>query len=81
MPRRIPTSSRFMAESQCGKLAPSPQGIPMQIIQDDMSKEVKFNRNVYISRLTVLGAEKSDGPTNNCKAENAGGKNSGATAL
>ncbi|XP_059224261.1 uncharacterized protein LOC106091462 [Stomoxys calcitrans] len=52
------------------------QRVFIQIIQDDQSKEKEFGRNVYISRLTILGAEKSDEGTYTCIAENAGGKDS-----
>ncbi|XP_073830640.1 kekkon 4 [Musca autumnalis] len=50
------------------------QRIFIQIIEDDQSKEKEFGRNVYISRLTILGAEKSDEGIYTCIAENAGGK-------
>ncbi|XP_075156654.1 kekkon 4 [Haematobia irritans] len=52
------------------------QRVFIHIIQDDQSKEKEFGRNVYISRLTILGAEKSDEGIYTCIAENAGGKDS-----
>ncbi|XP_061388845.1 uncharacterized protein LOC133323961, partial [Musca vetustissima] len=52
------------------------QRIFIQIIEDDQSKEKEFGRNVYISRLTILGADKTDEGTYTCIAENAGGKDS-----
>lgn len=55
---------------------PQQQRIFIQIIEDDQSKEKEFGRNVYISRLTILGADKTDEGTYTCIAENAGGKDS-----
>lgn len=72
----------YRSSSSGGQSAQSPQQqqqqqrIYIQIVQDDQSKEKEFGRNVYISRLTILGAEKSDEGTYTCIAENAGGKDS-----
>lgn len=73
--------SKSMYKTGTSQLAPPPQQqlqqrIHIQIIQDDMTKEKEFGRNVYISRLTITGAEKSDEGTYTCIAENAGGKDS-----
>ncbi|KAM7348511.1 kekkon 4 isoform 1-T11 [Cochliomyia hominivorax] len=73
--------TKSMYKASTSQLAPPPaqqlqQRIHIQIIQDDMSKEKDFGRNVYISRLTITGAEKSDEGTYTCVAENAGGKDS-----
>ncbi|KAI8116180.1 hypothetical protein FF38_13975 [Lucilia cuprina] len=73
--------SKSVYKTGTSQLAPPPQQqlqqhIHIQIIQDDLSKEKEFGRNVYISRLTIMGAEKSDEGTYTCIAENAGGKDS-----
>lgn len=52
------------------------QRIHIQIIQDEMTKEKEFGRNLYISRLTIVDADKSDEGIYTCIAENAGGKDS-----
>uniref|UniRef100_A0A1A9WXY2 Ig-like domain-containing protein n=1 Tax=Glossina brevipalpis TaxID=37001 RepID=A0A1A9WXY2_9MUSC len=53
---------------------PNGQRVHIQVMRDEHSKEREFGRDVYISRLTILGAEKSDEGIYTCIAENAGGK-------
>uniref|UniRef100_A0A1A9VBK1 Ig-like domain-containing protein n=1 Tax=Glossina austeni TaxID=7395 RepID=A0A1A9VBK1_GLOAU len=53
---------------------PNNQRVHIQVIRDEHSKEREFGRDVYVSRLTILGAEKSDEGIYTCVAENAGGK-------
>ncbi|XP_018798587.1 PREDICTED: uncharacterized protein LOC108974921 [Bactrocera latifrons] len=50
------------------------QRLHIELLRDEQSKEKEFGRDVFISRLTIVAAEKSDEGTYTCAAENAGGK-------
>ncbi|XP_068152913.1 uncharacterized protein kek4 [Drosophila tropicalis] len=51
------------------------QRVHIQMVREEQSKDhQQFGRDIFISRLTILGAEKSDEGIYTCLAENAGGK-------
>ncbi|XP_037940505.1 leucine-rich repeat-containing protein 24-like [Teleopsis dalmanni] len=50
------------------------QRVHIQLLRDEQSKEKEFGRDVFISRLTIIGADKNDEGIYTCLAENAGGK-------
>ncbi|XP_030379750.1 uncharacterized protein LOC115627994 [Scaptodrosophila lebanonensis] len=50
------------------------QRVHIQLLRDEAAKEEEFGRDIFISRLTILGADKSDEGIYTCLAENAGGK-------
>lgn len=50
------------------------QRLHIELLRDEQSKEKEFGRDIFISRLTIVAAEKSDEGTYTCAAENAGGK-------
>lgn len=50
------------------------QRLHIELLRDEQTKEKEFGRDVFISRLTIVAAEKSDEGTYTCTAENAGGK-------
>ncbi|XP_054088115.1 uncharacterized protein LOC105215508 [Zeugodacus cucurbitae] len=52
------------------------QRLHIELLRDEQTKEKEFGRDVFISRLTIVAAEKSDEGTYTCTAENAGGKDS-----
>ncbi|XP_053950833.1 uncharacterized protein LOC128858506 [Anastrepha ludens] len=66
------TTSSANGVSCCG--SGQAQRVHIQLLRDDQSKEKEFGRDIFISRLTIVGAEKSDEGIYTCSAENAGGK-------
>ncbi|XP_017470243.1 PREDICTED: uncharacterized protein LOC108361960 [Rhagoletis zephyria] len=66
------TTSSASGVSCCG--SGQAQRVHIQLLRDEQSKEKEFGRDVFISRLTIVNAEKSDEGVYTCTAENAGGK-------
>ncbi|XP_067640379.1 uncharacterized protein [Eurosta solidaginis] len=50
------------------------QRVHIQLLRDEQTKEKEFGRDLFVSRLTITNAEKSDEGVYTCTAENAGGK-------
>ncbi|XP_055913782.1 uncharacterized protein LOC129947296 [Eupeodes corollae] len=48
--------------------------VHIQLLREEQNSGKEFGRDIFISRLTILGAEKSDEGIYTCLAENAGGK-------
>ncbi|XP_020716866.1 uncharacterized protein LOC101453839 [Ceratitis capitata] len=67
----VPTNSAS-GVSCCGN--GQAQRLHIQLLRDEQTKEKEFGRDVFISRLTLVAAEKSDEGVYTCVAENAGGK-------
>ncbi|XP_055841053.1 uncharacterized protein LOC129908519 [Episyrphus balteatus] len=52
----------------------NPGRVHIQLLREEQNPGKEFGRDIFISRLTILGAEKSDEGIYTCLAENAGGK-------